>query len=281
MTKVTKGLPSFTDPPLIEVVLSVQFEQLKNLQAAQIGLLWANHYRDKYPITEQHPPIAQAFEQFGEQRLEAIKIEVAQTTPNPRCWFINTEGTELIQIQNDRILHNWRKTSLGDDYPRYELIREKYRHDLEEFIKFVDDEKIGNLVINQCEVTYINHISSAEQINTHIDTANIFSNWESNYSDDFLWEPESVRFSTQHIIKDQSDEPLGRLHINIQPAFLSVDKKPIYVMTLISRGKPLSNDISGIFNFLDYGREIIVRAFKSTTTPRMHNIWNIEDDFNE
>jgi hypothetical protein len=48
----------------------------------------------------------------------------------PRFWFVNEVGTELLQFQLDRFVHNWRKTGEGIEYPRYERIRKKAPRDL-------------------------------------------------------------------------------------------------------------------------------------------------------
>lgn len=70
------NLPSFKNPPLIEVALSVQFDPITKLQSVQIGLLWSSKYRDKYPRTEQHPNIASAFEQYNEINLPKRELRL-------------------------------------------------------------------------------------------------------------------------------------------------------------------------------------------------------------
>ena len=43
--------PSYKDPPVIEVVLSVQFEPLKEFGLAHFGMLWPKFQRE-FPLTE-------------------------------------------------------------------------------------------------------------------------------------------------------------------------------------------------------------------------------------
>ena len=51
-----RDLPDFTDPPLIEVILSIQFSALARLKSAHIGLLW-ERLRSAYPnVTELDSP---------------------------------------------------------------------------------------------------------------------------------------------------------------------------------------------------------------------------------
>ena len=96
-TKHLPALPSFKNPPLTEVVLSVQFDSLNKLQSPEIGLLWGL-YRDRYPKSEQHPPIKPAFELFGEQIGNIVNVEISQSVPTPRCWYLTDDGSELIQV---------------------------------------------------------------------------------------------------------------------------------------------------------------------------------------
>ena len=52
-------------PPIVETVLSVQFEPLAGLHTAHLGLLWEKFRRD-FPRSEEQPPIDQMIEQFPE-----------------------------------------------------------------------------------------------------------------------------------------------------------------------------------------------------------------------
>lgn len=118
------GLPDFDDPPLIEVVLSVQFEALAPIEFVDVLASFRSRLRDRYPQTEQHPPLPPAFEIFGVPAPGAPRLQIQlQTVPDlPRFWLLNEAGTEIIQLQNDRFVHNWRKVGSGDAYPRYERI---------------------------------------------------------------------------------------------------------------------------------------------------------------
>ncbi len=274
------NLPSFKKPPLSEVVLSVQFEPLHKMQSAQIGVLWSTVFRSKYPHTEQHPKINETIERFGEPEhpaKELIKLDLSGGPDTPRCWFISEDGTELIQIQQDRLLHNWRKTRDEDGYPRYEAVRAEFSQDLQSLYSFVEKENIGAISPNQCEVTYINHIVTNEGWQDHSELSKIVPSWNPTYSDDFLSEPENTKIATQYIFNTPNDnEPWGRLYINVQPAFYKKDNQPVYTMTLTARGHPLTPDIDGVLQFLNSGRENIVRAFTSITSSGMHKVWEKE-----
>jgi len=154
MNSPRSPLPDFANPPVIEVALSVQFNSLTELQAPQLGLLW-HEFRPCFPRAEQQPPLDSVTEKFGVRGPGKVSVTFGMGIPVPRCWFLNEAGTELIQVQQDRFAHNWRKVGEEDSYPRYEYIRETFKTVLETFHQFLARERFGELIPNQCEVTYV------------------------------------------------------------------------------------------------------------------------------
>lgn len=272
MSKSRPNLPDFTDPPVIEVALAVQFDRLTELRTPHLGLLWAE-FRDQFLRTEEYPPRELMMETFGVPSPSKISVQLETTPPVPRIWFLNQMGTELIQVQQDAFVHNWRKVGAGERYPRYEYIREKFSAELDKFQKFLIREHLGKLVPNQCEVTYVNHILSGKGWERHGQIGQVLTVWTPRYSDSFLSEPEDVRFAIRYVIPDNTGNPLGRLHISAQPAYQTVDHKPVINLKITARGRPEGEDIESILRFLDTGREWIVRSFASITSQRLHEIW--------
>ena len=58
-------LPTFDNPPVGEVALSVQYPKVAKLQAAHLGLFW-REIEQEYPQTETHPPIEAVMEKFDQ-----------------------------------------------------------------------------------------------------------------------------------------------------------------------------------------------------------------------
>jgi len=273
-------LPDFAKPPLVEVVLSVQFDRLERLGVPQLGLLWSD-YRERFPFTESHPPLEPAFERF-DQKLQSplnIEVKIMESIPVPRVWFLDKPRAELVQIQQDRLIHNWRKIHEDHDYPRYEYIREAFQSDLNTFQDFLERESIGKLNPIQCEVTYINQIISGEGWQHHTDVSNVLTSWSWENVNNLSVRPEEVQFNARFIIPDQNRSPIGRLHVKLQPAYRTRDNKAIFVLELTARGEPPNCDIEGIFSFFDAGRECIVQAFAAMTSHQMHTIWRRRDEF--
>jgi uncharacterized protein (TIGR04255 family) len=145
----------YRHPPVIETLLSVQFLPLRGLSLAYLGLFWSEIRRD-YPQQQVKPPLPQFIEEFPPAPI-AAQIEVT-SEPDARFWYISETNTELVQVQRDRFIRNWRREDTEVDYPRYRLLRPKFEHDWNRFVQFLEREGIGHPQVNQCEISYINHI---------------------------------------------------------------------------------------------------------------------------
>jgi uncharacterized protein (TIGR04255 family) len=266
-------LPEFERPPINELVLSVQFATLSAFRSIHAGILW-QRFAKQYPTVEEHPPIAAAFETFG---LPPAITELPQftfVTHTPvRYWFITADGTELLQVQPDRLVHNWRQQKPDDSYPRYEPVRERFESEVRLVQLFLTEEKLGEIKANQCEVTYINHIGpeTIEQPEEHLE--DIFTIWSNQYSDDYLKQIERAQFNASYLIRGPENEPVGRLHAAVQPAVHRLTSTRLLQFTLTARGKPNDESIDSALEWLDTGRIAVVRTFASLTRPEMHSRW--------
>lgn len=269
--------PKFENPPVTEVALSISFNRLGNLNAVRLGQLWSKFKRE-FPRTEEHPPLVPVVETFAKPKQSNLEISVETVFPAPRVWFLNEQGTELIQIQQDQFVHNWRKVEGDEEYPCYEKIKQTFLEQLEKFEEFLSSEQLGSIVPRQCEVTYVNHIYSGDGWSDHGELDKVIEIWGAKYSDNFLPKMENSTFASRHIIPGKNAEPFGRLHIKVEPRFKVSDGKPIFIMTLTARGRPLDEGIEGALQFLDVGHEWVVRGFTSITTAKMWKIWGKKDD---
>jgi uncharacterized protein (TIGR04255 family) len=262
-------IPKFDQPPVYETVLGVQFNPLKDFSIPHYGLYWGK-IRGDYPKYDVHPPISPAVEQFdaGLRKEAKAGIEVV-TVPEIRTWFINNNGTILLQVQKDRFLQNWRKIQDSDVYPHYDQLKPKFFEEWRTFCRFLEDTEIEQPEVNQCEVTYVNHIDVDLGPRRYGDLQKVISYWSGQCSGDFLSDPESVNFNCRYLLPDKK----GRLHITLQPAFRRSDAKEILRLNLTVRGRPKSSDVGDIAEWLDLGHEWVVRGFADVTTKEMHKIW--------
>lgn len=261
-------LPDFSDPPVVETVLSAQFERLSTLQTAHLGLYWSE-ILDRFPKTEEHIELPPQIEvpPDSPQPIVGFRFEALDAAPVPRVWFVDNNGTQLIQVQRDRFIKNWRKVGEGDLYPRYEHLRGGFDQDFKDFSRFVSRNELGEIRINQCEVSYINHIFSGVGWETHADIGKVFTVWQQPASP-FPGTAEDVTFHARYPISDPEKGFVGRLHVRLQAVKRISDGLPMFVLELSARGL-----IADGTDFFDLGRKWIVHSFAKLTTPMMHEIW--------
>jgi uncharacterized protein (TIGR04255 family) len=280
MTADRPPLPDFDSPPVSEVALTVFFEPLNQLQTAHIGLLW-QEFRARFPRVEDQPPLPPVIESFGVPSTFnlGIQIHVTASPGIPRSLFVDDQGAELIQFQNDRISHNWRRIVPASDlapgpvdYPRYGQLRESFSRELDVLAAFLAREELGELNPIQCEITYVNEVAPISE-----DVGDILSIWSSADVDPLLRHPERLNLAVSYVIPDAVEKPLGRLHLETQKVIRRSDRKVVFLLTVTARGKPDGVGLDGVFRFLDLGHEWAVRGFTAVTSPALHSLWGRSD----
>jgi uncharacterized protein (TIGR04255 family) len=264
-------LPEFKKPPVTEVVLSLQFATLGTLRSFHIGLLW-ERIRERYPTVEEQAELPPVFETFGSRpvtRQPGIQIETLLKPPMPRYWFEGQTG-DLLQLQQDRLIHNWRQLEADQQYPRYEKVREDFVRDVTSFTDFIRDHELGNLRPNQSEISYVNTIDLPGSSNPQKALERIVKCWRGGIA--IGDELESTGIVLRSVLNDEG-HPYARMHIVVQPAFRTRDQTPIVRMDITVRGKPVDETIDAALAVFDRGREAIVRTFADITTPEMHEVW--------
>lgn len=258
-----RGLPDFANPPLNEVVLGVQFGSPAGYQQILAGEVWSL-YKSDYPIVEEQPPLQPQFETFGLPQQHRLSFGLVAGALHDRFWFLSKSGDELLQFQNDRLLHNWRK--VGDEtnpYPRFETMIASFESEirsLEEYVSTLHPQKLN---CNQVEVTYINHIVPNPD--------DSLSFWFKTVNDEVL-KAEDMTVSYRRVVMDDSNRPYGRLYSELVPG-IKRDGTRILSLNLTVRGAPTSPDIAGALDFMKKGRELIVNEFANITTESAHEQW--------
>ena len=268
MTKLAP-LPRFSSPPVIETVLGVEFAPLEKWSVPYFGLLW-HDIRHHFPKIEVKPPLDSQIEKFEQPRQPGGSRFELLAEPEIRCWFIDAHDRTLVQVQKNRFTYNWRRRNAGDEYPHYdESIRPAFQRVWEEFAAFVEREGLGGIDVLQCEVTYVNHLEIGNGWKTAADIKKVLTCWSGSSNEQFLPLPENVAFDVTFRIPEQK----GRLRVSLKPAVRSQDGVEILQLTLTARGRPHANDLGSILDWLDMGRDWVVRGFADLTSPQMHTLW--------
>lgn len=262
----------FTNPPAVEVALAVGFQPLGLLAAVELFKLWDSKFSQSFPKVQEQPRVEMALEQFGPpSNLPSFRFELVQTPPLPRMWFLNEDESELLQVQNNWFARNWRQRDTGPDYPHYPNIRGPFASDLGHIVEHIENAELGAFRPTQCELTYINHIAFEPEPAPLRDVLAVF---DRRPPEGPLGEPESVRVALQWVVHF-NDEPVGRLHMTTEPAIRQSDMKPVTVLTMTARGRPLGDGVEGVLSFLDLAHDYVVRSFVAMTTEKMHDIWGL------
>jgi uncharacterized protein (TIGR04255 family) len=262
----TPPLPAFEGPPVIESLLGVQFVPVERFSAIQAGLFW-NDIRSDYPTAESRPSLEPMPEDFG-MKAPRIGIQLV-TEPDFRYWFIDNSSTQLIQIQKDRFIRNWRRVRPNDLYPHYDTLRPKFEEDWQRFCAFLERERLGKPNVNQCEVTYVNHVPKGAGWEKFGEVDKVVTLLSPTEARTFLPPPEIVHLNCRYLMGEKQ----GHLQVTIQPVLRQQDATEVLQLTLRARGRPASTDVADVLAWFDMGHEWIVRGFADLTTPDMHRAW--------
>ncbi|MGH8643012.1 MAG: hypothetical protein ACREX4_00575, partial [Gammaproteobacteria bacterium] len=176
----------------------------------------------------------------------------------------------LIQVQNDRLLFNWRKVDPGDEYPRFAYVIEEFRKHFERFNKFISEHNLGLLEIKTGELSYINHIPIGEGCNSLADIGSMLP--------DVSWQRRKGRFlPTPKLMSWRAlfELPKGKgtLTAKVDPGFRKTDNREILVLDLSTRG-PLKGSAEAMWEWFQVAHDWIVQGFADLTDPKVQaEIW--------
>lgn len=256
-------LPDFSNPPIEEVAIAVQFPPIEGLFDAHIGLYW-QMIRNDYPRVETHPRIDLPIESLDVPALQPVMFPIAGPVPT-RTLLINETDDFLVQVQNTKFAQNWRKRS--GPYSHFETLWELFSQNLDKFNELLKKENLPAPDIQQVEITYINWITDMP-LGGFLKAASYAS--VSAY--DRTFEPAGHNFAFRY---DVNDSPIERLYVQCQPAIRTAapDEKgsQFAFVYRAARTDGLSRD--EVASYASSGREIIVQSFSDLTTEEAQSAW--------
>jgi len=274
VTQTSPTLPAYENPPISEMVCGIQFDRLEQFLNAHLGILWEK-YKPQYSECQEAAPLLPIIEKFdGPAPVERPYVDATSA----RTWFISSEGNNVIQVQRDRFLHNWRKISSDDEYPRYSHMIDEFQSLFEKFTSFVEEQNIGVINPQQYELTYINFIPLGQGWNTIEDIEKVFPNFTWQQSENsFLPSPESVNWNTNFVMPERS----GRLHTRIQTAFRRSDNTTLLRFELTVRGIGEFRTLDKMQSWFNIAHLYIVKSFSELTSSEVQRqYWGLKNDNN-
>lgn len=252
---------SFTRAPVVEVVCGAQFQTLP-LQTAHFGQFW-ERVRDVYGKTLDAPPLPAILE--GQPNFSTISW--SNLPELRRVFFLDEARGRLLQLQSNRLHHNWQRHTERDVYPRFGEVRSEFLQSWGAFTAYLREAGLPPPHVIQGEVTYINHIPFGDL-------------WDaSGFQKLFPWlSPKNGALTPtpelEVALHYEVPECLGRLHVTIRTGVRDIDKSRVVLMDLTMRGAPASQGPDADLEaWLGAARRTVVRSFAELTGPDAHAHW--------
>lgn len=269
--------PDFAKPPIVEFVLGAQFAPLENFTTGHFGLFWERLGREEWPIAGEEPPLDPKFELFDAPRWRMARNLQFKLQPGfqpGRFTLQNAERDRMIQLQDTRLLLNWRKRTSGDEvkYPSYKVLIGEFEKRFAFLEAFVAEHKLGELQLNQWEITYVDSFPQDELWQSPADWQRIlpglFGTLSTTTQSELSLEHRAAEWSYE--IKPKK----GRLHVNAQVGYLTESARPSLLLNLTARGPIGGQGVASLREGLDLGHLVSVREFLAMVDPKIKTMWN-------
>ncbi len=244
----SQSLPDYKKPPVTEVVCGIAFEKIESFRAHHLGLFWQK-VKGEFP-TCQHAA-----------RLGSVPLPFKMEDYLPRVWFVSDKQNKLVQLQDDRFYFNWRKTVKGEAYPRYSKIIKAFKAHLRTFQEFLEEEDLGSVNPDSCELTYINHIPKGEGWESMADMTGVFRDITWDKDERFLKDPLSLEGRVVFPLRQNK----GRLHITISHGERQHDMCPVIVLEISARSPQEKKSMQAVWEWFEVAHEGIVCGFADLT----------------
>ena len=240
-------LPEYKRPPIVETALGIEFAPIDGWNLVHFGAMW-ERFRHQYPNTDVRP----AWMFAREPNL---------IDPPIRFFFTNDDETEMVQMRTGAFVRNWRSQPGNEEYPRYALIRPSFEKDVKVFYAFLQESGFSQPEVWKCEVTYVNHLLRGREWNDRAELHKVFPVLSSQLNSGLLAEVTQTNFTFNYNLPDGA----GELQIQVTPGLRS-DGKELLQLTLTAYGKPKSNDLGHLLEWIDQGRRTVVLGFSQFTS---------------
>ena len=258
---------TFDEPPLNEVSLGRTFLPRPDFLVPHYGAFW-ERIRADFPKVEHAAPILTQGE--GGEFIDQGQFWL------PRVWFVASDSTRLLQLQQNRFHYNWRQTPALRHYIRFPAIQEVAVRLWAEFSTFIEQQTGQPLVPLVNELTYTNLIVGEESESAFdiADRSLRDSVWSSH--ERFLPQPSQLTHSYGFPIPGSIGE--GELAVAVATG-RRPDGRYVLKLDLAVRGKALKGIELGEWS--QAAHDFLVAGFKDLTTPAMHVNWRLKETENE
>lgn len=257
----------FHNPPINELVIATYFNPpLFTLRSEHIGLFWSR-IRNEFPVVEQQAPVG------GAETFERISGEFF---PMPRFWFVAEDNVNLIQLQKNAFMLNWRRRDA--QYPHFaENLKpafDKYFRVFEDFAR--EDAGAQDIKIDLCELTYINTIEACEYWQGPQDTAKVIPSFV--MPEMGVESSAAPAFNCTYVYVPSKDL---QLRVSIRNAEVTAKPgTPVLVLEIKANGRLGQVGKSTVDEWFERAHDAIIASFVGMTSEDIqHKYWKrvVED----
>ena len=242
---------TFENPPINEVVVSTYFNpQLVDLQPEHIGLFWGE-IKEDFPSVHQQPPVG-----------DTTILTSRELFPMPRYWFIAEDGINLIQIQRNAFMFNWRRRK--DEYPGFHNhIKPAFDKYYDIFSEFIRREIKNDLSVDLCELAYVNTLERCEYWSGPQDTMKVIPSFSIMHSG--IDASESLWFNRQDAYEVSSGL---QLNIGIRSGVVREQQQntPALVFEIKAGGRPGRVEKPKADRWFERAHDAITQCFLGITS---------------
>lgn len=261
----------FVNPPIVELVIGVQFSPLPKLTAGHFGLFWKD-LGDDWTEPGDGPPLEDQFELFDRPRWRTplgVQLRLEPLRLPGRFLLGHKNKDRLLQIQATRFHLNWRKRA--GFYPSYKRLISEFEEMFARLAAFVERTGVGKLALNQWELTYIDAFPKEEYWTTPADWATFLPGLFGQ-----LFSTDGLGLVMEHRAAEWSFEiqpQRGRLHIAAGPGRFGDDQRDALLLQMTARGPLDKGGSDALRAGLDLGHKVALGAFLRVVSDETKKRW--------
>lgn len=261
MTASPKQTPKYDNPPVVETVIGVQFPELPRFGACHFGLFWKT-LDERFSRVEDKPRAGKIAEEFPHKTVIPQGLFVQQSTLPDRVWYVSEDDSDLIQVQPNRFIYNWRRRPKNEErYTSFEDNSKKFSQEFEAFRGFCREQDLEDPIPEYCEVTYVNHLEPKAGETVSDLFGKVFAGLNWRLSDGWLPQPEAATFNRTFVIDDNR----GRLYAEASLARVGKEQAELILFKLTAYVKHDPEVTNNLADSLQLAHNWVVNGFASLT----------------
>lgn len=250
------AIAKFTNPPLVEVIFGVEFEEIE-FSSVHFGMYWET-IRDRFPFQADRPPLSE--EEFD-----------SPIPPLRRVLFLSEDQSSAVQIQEQLFMYNWRRTK-GDKYPHFEKTSAAFLKEWNHLQEWWSTSEKTSITPSRYELTYLNLIADTSDWENAGDHQKVFTFIGRNWNG-FLETPYFHDSRLSFALPNDQGMLLVEVDQRRKEAENSNSDSVFFRLTAQS----LNSDTNAV-DWFRLANEYIVKAFLELTKEEAQKKWGYHED---